>query len=330
MLYFMGLNKSSASWTGNFTAAVITELSRRKIEHKRLPPVDWQTTTLQAQIYRDIRSNPKDVWLIGWAQSPAIELIQDKPGKKFGMVVGLAAMPFEPAVLQDTAQTLREPERLFMYDHIFANSDWCRRCLLKHYPGLRGKVTVTGFPIDFEIYSPYRTRERNQDLVVFNQRFSLEKLHVLEIELARLLSEQGYRVHHLTGVNPSTMAKSSNCTAELMHRAKLAGLDFIYNETKHQYHSRLAKAAVVITTSAADMLPSSLIEAVYLGAVPVAPDHRCFGEFIHPDNLYTPYDMDEILSLVRKRPYRNHDIMQYRAADVVDRFLCVMGIETNK
>ncbi len=326
MLYFMGLNESSSGWTGNFTAAMAGELSRRKIQYTPLPPIDWQTTTPQASTYLNAASKPEDTWFISWAQSPAIELIKDKPGRKFGLVVGLTAMPYEPAVLQDSAETLREPQRLHLYDHLFANSHWCRQCLLNHYPDLQGRVSVTGFPLDFNIYHRYLNSKTDDDLVVFNQRFSIEKLHVLEVELARMLSACGYRVQHLTGVSPSRMKNTSSTMSKLLLRAENAGLNIIFNESKHQYHQRLARATVVVTTSVADMLPSSLIEAVYLGAVPVAPNHMCFDEFIHPDNLYSPYDIGEILSIIKSCPDRSHDIKQYEAASVVERFLHHMDI----
>ena len=322
MFYFMGLNETSHSWTGNFTNAVRKELQRKNVPFRLLPPLDWQSTDASiVQKYQEINSSQSDSWLIGWAQSPAIEFIKDKPGHKFGMVVGLTAMPFEPAVLYGTAEMLREPQRLQLYDRLFVNSHWCKQCLIRSYPDLKDKVIVTGFPVDFNIYEKYLDQDKKDNLVVFNQRFAPEKLHVLEVELTRRLKALGYQVQHLTGVKPSRMMRYSSEMSMLMRRATEAGLEWLYNPTKSLYHQRLAKASTVVTTSIADMLPLSLIEAIYLRAVPVAPAHMCFVEFVHADNLYTPYDLNEVLSVVQQRPDKKHNIQQYRSERVVQRFL---------
>ncbi len=48
-----------------------------------------------------------------------------------------------------------------------------------------------------------------------------------------------------------------------------------------------------------------MLEAITLGTVPVAPPNAmAFPEFIHPDNLYPPYDLDYIEQLVIKQPKR--------------------------
>lgn len=167
---------------------------------------------------------------------------------------------------------------------------------------------------------------KEKDLVVFNQRFALEKLHILEMEAARLLSGLGFRVQHLSGVSEERLVRGNPSLGPLLAGARQRGLQFIHNPDKHSYLMNLAKAATVVTTSAADMLPVSLVEAIYLGAVPVAPRALCFPEFVHADNLYTPYDLLEITEIAGRRPMRRHLIAQYAKELVVERMLSEMGI----
>jgi len=157
--------------------------------------------------------------------------------------------------------------------------------------------------------------------VVFNQRFCVEKLHFVEVEVGRRLVQEGYRVSHLSGWSWEDVIYHLPESRALLTELSRVGVKWVHNPTKDVYHRRLAAASVVVTTSIADMLPNSLLEAVYLGVVPVAPRGLCFGEFIHPDNLYTPYDVNEIVSKVVESPIREHRIEQYAKETVMDRVL---------
>ncbi|MDW7650443.1 MAG: hypothetical protein SCK29_09960 [Bacillota bacterium] len=321
MLYFVGYTPNEGGWAGSFNRAVRSGLEKLCIPFVELPPFDWSGPAAPMKEYLRVRSKPDDAWFIGWAQSPVIELIHSKPGRKYGLVVGLTEMHFDPMVFTGRADTLREKERLGLYDGLFANSHWCCETVSRAYPKLSGRTVTTGFPFDFTALKPYRKLTKEKNLVVFNQRFSPERLHSLEIEAARLLIAMGYRVQHLLGVSPAQLSKGNPLLKSLIKKAQHTGIEFVYNAGKTDYHQRLARASLVITTSIADMLPSSLIEAIYLGAVPVAPRAFCFPEFVHTDNLYTPYDLAEILSVVTTKPRREHQIQQYAKDKVVSRFI---------
>ncbi|MBT9172635.1 MAG: hypothetical protein DDT21_01021 [Syntrophomonadaceae bacterium] len=323
MLYFVGYHDAEDSWTGCFTRAVRSELLRLRVAFTELPPFDWWGPAAPVSHYLRIKSSAEDVWLIGWAQSELIELVAAKDGRKFGLVVGLTAGHLDP--LAFTQAVVNERQRLALYDGIFANSQWCKACISRAYPEIAGRVAVTGFPFDYQELHPYLKQKKEQDLVVFNQRFALEKLHILELEAARLLSGQGFRVQHLSGVTEERLIRSNPSLGPLLAAARQRGLQFIHNPDKHTYLQNLAKAATVVTTSIADMLPVSLIEAIYLGATPVAPRTLCFPEFVHPDNLYTPYDLTEITDIALRQPKRFHLIEQYAKEAVVGRMLAAMG-----
>ncbi|ACL77098.1 glycosyltransferase family 1 protein [Ruminiclostridium cellulolyticum] len=326
MLYFMGYTDNEGNWTGNYTRAMRNELNKRHIEYVEIPPYDWYTANPPIDYYNSINSNKDDVWFFGWAQTPAMEILKDKPGKKYGIVVGATANPFEPANLWGTTDWCNERFRLDQYDTIFAVSDWCSRLLTKSYPELQGRVAVTGFPIDYSIYDPFKHIEKVDNLVIFNQRLTIEKLHVVEVELARRLVAKGFKVQHLSGTSREELSKQSTTLAALLNIMDNSGIEFIHNTVKETYHTNLAKASIAVTTSISDMLPNSMLEAIYLNLVPVAPRNLCFPEFIHSDNLYTPYDLDEMVEVIMKRPVRKHPIMRYSLECVVDKYLKYMNL----
>jgi hypothetical protein len=322
IIYFVGYHDAEDSWTGCFTRAVRSELLRLQVEFTELPPFDWRGPGAPTKQYLQIRSSAEDIWLIGWAQSELIELVAAKGGRKFGLVVGLTAGHLDPLAL--TRAAVNERRRLALYDGIFANSEWCKICICRAYPEVAARVVVTGFPFDYQALHTYLQQPKERDLVVFNQRFALEKLHILEIEAARLLSALGFRVHHLSGVTEERLLRGNPSLGPLLDGARQRGLQFIHNPDKHTYLSNLAKAATVVTTPVADMLPVALVEAIYLGTVPVAPRSLCFPEFVHPDNLYAPYDLMEIVDIVQRQPQRCHSIEQYAKEIVVARMLAEM------
>jgi hypothetical protein len=326
MLYFVGYADRPGSWTGGFTRTVRKSLFHSGIEFLELPPYDWSGPSAPLRNYLRINSKAEDSWFIGWAQSPLIELIKQKQGRKYGLVVGLTKNNFDPLTFTVSARGLNEEKRLGHYDKIFANSRWCGECIRTAYPEFAQKVIVTGFPHDLEQYQRFHKTEKESGLIVFNQRFALERLHILELEIARRLTKKGYRVKHLLGTPRDRLQLNDTALSALFAAADEAGLEFVYNPDKEAYYRNLAQASVVITTPVTDMLPASLIESIALGAVPVAPNAFCFPEFVHKDNLYTPYDLNEIINIAENRPQRSHPIQQYDYESVVNNFLREMNL----
>ncbi len=326
MFYFMGYTDNEGNWTGNFTRAIRNELKRRQIEYVELPPYDWYTANPPLEYYKSIISTKDDIWFFGWAQTPAMDILKDKAGLKYGIVVGSTASPFEPANLWGTSSWCNERFRLNQYDGLFAVSNWCSKVITKAYPELQDRVTVTGFPIEYSIYDPYKSIKKIDNLVIFNQRLTIEKLHILEVELSRKLVAKGFKVQHLSGQSREDLAKQSTTLAALLKIMDNSGIEFIHNTKKETYHTNLAKASIAVTTSIADMLPNSMLEAIYLNLIPVAPRNLCFPEFVHKDNLYTPYDLDGMIDIIEKRPLREHPIMQFSKELVVEKYLKLMNI----
>jgi hypothetical protein len=66
--------------------------------------------------------------------------------------------------------------------------------------------------------------------------------------------------------------------------------------------------------------------SIRLPVIYVAPRAFCFPEFVHRDNLYTPYDLEEVLSIVTAKPRRKHRINQYSKEKVVRCMLKEMAL----
>ncbi len=317
MIFFITYPDSETHWQTMYNNCITSYLSSQDFEYEKIV-VDFFSPGCHEvlQYIQRIRSSPEDTWLLAWAQNPVIEVIEHKPGTKMGHVHGLQCFDFEPSVIAGV--DLLECERFSRYDRIFLNSVWSYTNAVAAYPKHRSRFVVTGFPMDYAQYDCYKHINKQSSLVVFNQRFALERIPTLVIEIASRLKQKGYTVVQLSGEPEQLIASRNPDLGKLLRVAKRAGLEFVYNKTKSEYLSRLAEASVVITTSLCDNLPVSLLEAVYLDCVPIAPNALCFPEFIHIDNLYNPYALDEIMRLVESRPVREHGIGKYHYSKVLD------------
>jgi len=325
MIYFITYPDSESHWQGMYNDAVTSELEAHGLPHRKIV-LDFFSAGCAAvlQDIQFIQSTSDDIWLFAWAQNPVIEVVEQKPGRKFGHVHGLGCFIFEPSVLLGV--DLQEDVRFGYYDRIFVNSKWSYENAVLAYPRHRGRFVITGFPMDYERLEPYRGFQKDERLVVFNQRFALERNPTLVVELARLLTREGYRVMQLSGELAETLGRRQPDLGRLLRASERAGLEFIHNPTKDEYHRRLAAASVVITTSLCDNLPVAMLEAIYLSVVPVAPRAFCFPEFVHPDNLYAPYLLDEVVRIVATAPRRAHRIGQYSKEVVIRKYVEAFGV----
>ncbi len=323
MLYFVTYPDWQGHWHKYYNRAVCRQLHKLNLQYQRVV-TDYYSSSIDSalQDMQAIRSKQTDAWLFSTAQNPAVELVEQKPGFKYGHVHNLECMRFEPSRLQGIS--LREKRRLNYYDRVFFSSRWSLQRAQNSYPGMSARFVLTGFPMDYEIYQPYRQIAAQPDLVVFNQRFACERLPPVEVELAARLIKNGFRVQHLHPSANGLPRTGCPLTKQLRRLGEEAGIEFVGNDNKHQYHARLARAGCVITTSICDNLPVALIEGIRLGAVPVAPRGMCFPEFVHQDNMYRPYDLAAIERIVRRAPRRVHAIAQYARQKVVNSYIKAM------
>lgn len=325
MIYFITCPEWDGHWHKYYNKGICSEFSIRGIPYSKII-VDFKSPNISKDVKEIQRINSKedDIWLFSMAQNPIIDLVEWKPGRKYGHIHNLGCFLFDPTVMEgiDT----QEKRRLDYYDKLFFSSMWSLKSADFTYNNLTDRFVLTGFPLDYAIYEEYKSVPKDSKLIVFNQRFSWERLPQLELELGINLIKRGYRVQHLYAPLENERISNDGTLERLKSLGQLNGIEFIPNPSKEGYHKDLAKASFVITTSICDNLPVAILEAVYLGAVPIAPCSMCFPEFIHRDNLYTPYNLEEIIELVNERPVRNHNIDQYRIDKVISEYLKAMEL----
>ena len=142
------------------------------------------------------------------------------------------------------------------------------------------KVIVTGYP-----YKPLRIKDVDKEAktVLINSRFALEKMHNLEIIVAKRLFDAGYRILR-------SKPKTEIFDKELFEYAtKVCGFEF------GGYEELLKKAESVLVVSANDTLGVSALDGIMAGCKVVAPNDFAFPEFVPFGNLYAPYDIEDML-----------------------------------
>ena len=325
LLYFITYPSWEGHWHWSYNHITETGFRQQGLAVKTIV-TDYTLPSIREAIIelQEIESATDDIWLFSVAQNPAIELVERKLGRKFANISNLSCFPYDPARLEGV--DMEEGKRFGYYDKLFCSSHWALKSAATAYPQHRSRLAYTGFPLDFSQYEPYKNISKQANLVVFNQRFSWERLPLIEIELARRLTAQGYEVWHLYAPVAGNKVSADPRLQQLSSIGQSTGLKFVPNPTKKEYLENLARAAAVITTSICDNLSVAMLEAITLGAVPVAPNAMAFPEFIHPDNLYPPYDLDYIEQLVIKQPKRPHAIEQYAHEQVLARYLAHMEL----
>ncbi len=154
------------------------------------------------------------------------------------------------------------------------------------------KVRITGFPVDDAMLTRYKA-SKDDRLVVFNQRLSLEKNPTLMCLISEQLVRRGYRVEVLQGdLIDFDGALTSYRTALQRAGARVRVVD------KETYWRTLGNAQVVVHCSAFDSFSVAAAEAVILGAELVAPRSMCYPELFPRAHLYEPYLIDQIIAMI--------------------------------
>ena len=322
MLYFLTEPETENNYFGTYNAALRSEFKKRRIPYREIALYGSPYTL--ARTLSTVRSRPHDTWLLSYAHNPKIEYIAHKPGRKYAHAHGLEASLFEPAVLEGYA--LNEARAFSHYDAVFVNTNWARSLVVKRYPGLSADVVASGFPFDPGLLHDFLHVPKTGNLIAFNQRFALDKLHILEVHLAEKLISEGYHVIHLCPRKSFDHLQGERESRALFRQGKLRGLEFVINDTKTEYYENLARAQLLITTPVADTLSVGTLEAAALQAIPIAPDWGPFPEYLPPGNLYPPYNIAAIMERVANPPGCKVTWEQFLPEKVVDTYLETMGV----
>ncbi len=271
-----------------------------------------------------IQSKSDDIWLFSYAQNPLIEKVYLKPGRKFAHVHGLEALLYEPAVLH--GYRLYEEVLLYFYDGLFVNSEWAYSVIKKAYPGLTAKTIVTGFPLDVSFAEKFKHIEKENKTIAFNQRFDMDKLHMLEIYLCEKLIDLGYTIFHICTKAEYERTQSERESKNLLIQAVKMGVQVLIAESKDDYYEKLAKAKFTVTTSIADTLSVCVLEAAALGSIPIAPDLGPFSEYIPAENLYKPFNVEQLIDKVMHENRVFVNLEKYSPEKVFGYYMKCMGV----
>ncbi|ACL77099.1 hypothetical protein [Ruminiclostridium cellulolyticum] len=271
-----------------------------------------------------IQSRSDDLWLFSYAQNPLINYMFLKPGKKYAHIHGLEASLYEPAVLH--GYQLNESIVLYYYDGLFVNSNWAYSIMKKSYPVAAAKTVVTGFPFDIKFAERFRNIEKDDKTIVFNQRFDMDKLHILEVYISEKLIDLGYKVLHICSKNEYERIQWDRESKFLLKEAEKMGVQVLITNTKDDYFEKLARAKYTITTSIADTLSICMLEAGALGSILVAPNIGPFSEYINPKNLYMPYNEDQLIDIVQNCSNTSVDLEKYAPERVFEIYMKSMGV----
>ena len=323
MIYFITEAVSGEKYFGMYQQAVRTQLMVEGVNFKEIS-LSQSEEHVRALI--DIIPDEKDnIWLLSYAQNPLSQYIRDKAtGKLFGHVHGIYASLFEPARLQ--GYYLDEQTTLSLYDGLFVNSQWARQLIINKYPELKHTVIVSGFPFDGTTLSAYKTTDKRENMVVFNQRFSLDKLHILQVHLADILVGLGYHPVQLMGEREFDRCMQQRHRRVLIREARKRGMHFIVNSSKEEYYKRLARATAMITTPLAETLSVSTLEAAALNVTPIVPDFGPFTEYVSSSNRYSPYNIQNILEILFAAPCAEVQFERFHPDTVVNIYLEEMGL----
>jgi len=324
MLYLILERESEFGYHSTYNTELRRYLDSHNIKFKEINLEKDYFCQTNLDSINSIQSSNEDIWLFSYAQNPLINKVLDKPGRKFAHIHGLEALLYEPAVLH--GYRLYEEILLYYYDGLFVNSDYAYSVIKKSYPVAAAKTTVTGFPFDVSFAERFKHIEKNEKVIAFNQRFDMDKLHMLEVYICEELIDLGYTVMHICSKGEYERIQWDREAKNLLNEAVKMGVQVLVTKSKDDYFEKLAKAKFTITTSIADTLSICMLEAAALGSISIAPNIGPFPEYICPENLYRPFNVEQIIDIVKKCKNTSVNLAEYSPEKVFGIYMKCMGV----
>ena len=148
-------------------------------------------------------------------------------------------------------------------DTIYCGSEFIKNDIVKKRVIDPDKLVPTGFPLDVENLDKYKDKFEKENIIVFSGRNVDEKQPWLFEQMKREM--RGDR--SLTFVNT------------LKH-----------NFSKNEYYELLSKAKVVISFALQENFGFSILEACYLGCIPIVPNRLVYPELYGEKYLYNTFE----------------------------------------
>ncbi len=324
MLYLILESDNGSGYHYTYNNELRKYLQQNNIKFIEIPLESRHLCQTNLDRINSIKSSNEDIWLFSYAQNPLINIVLLKPGKKFCHIHGLEALAYEPAVLH--GYRLYEEVLLYNYDGLFVNSKWAYSVIEKAYPGLASKTQVTGFPFDINFAQRYKGIGKDDKTIAFNQRFDMDKLHMLEVYICEKLIDLGYTVMHICSKGEYERIQSDRESRNLLSEAVKMGVQLLVTKSKDDYYEKLSRAKFAVTTSIADTLSICMLEAAALGAIPVAPNFGPFPEYIPSESLYKPFNVDQIIDIIRRGKNPRVNLERYKPDNVFGIYMKSMGV----
>lgn len=283
---------TNSNWIGEFNRMVLEYLSgQNQLSFTTAYFEDFEHDP--GQLLAILSANPRIRLLLGNSQCYLLPRIiaSGFQGKIFAHVHTLPGDMFEPYMFKHPDFEVIDTYLQYMTAAFF-NSRFQVSCAVARKLMPPSIARVTGFPVDGAMLAQYRG-ERDDRLVVFNQRLSLEKNPTLLCLVAEDLVRRGYRVEVLQG----DLIDFDGALVAYRNSLRRAGAE-VRVVDKQAYWRTLGRAKVVVHCSAFDSFSVAAAEAVILGAELVAPRSMCYPELFPRARLYEPYAIQQIVELV--------------------------------
>lgn len=172
-------------------------------------------------------------------------------------------------------------------DKVYVGSHFMKADVVKKRLVNPDKVIVTGFPLDYERLDKFKTEESKQNIVIFNGRNVDEKQPHLFTELQKRFNE------NIRFINTQSL-----------------------NLNKEEYYSLLSQAKCVVSFALQENFGFGILEAVYLGCVPVVPNRLVYPEHFGKEFLYDSFeDCVKLVDLAISGKLTSPKIQKYECKD---------------
>jgi glycosyltransferase involved in cell wall biosynthesis len=179
----------------------------------------------------------------------------------------------------------------------FTVSEFNRHYILKRFPDVGGKILVQHLGIDPEFWKSFNARERSDTFQILTVgRLHAVKNHGFLILACRALKSAGVRVQCLIAGEGEEKPRLERLIAQLQLENDIRLLGQV---SRPQLLELYAQADVVVLTSRSEGIPLTLMEAMAMERIVLAPSITGIPELVsHGDTgfLYEPGSIEEFLT----------------------------------
>ncbi len=260
------------------------------------------------------KSNRQDIWFFADINNPFFSRTSTLSGEV------LVSVHSPNHITERNIQLLKTCSKFFV------DSSWSVKRICERYPVLGKKSVISGFPFSRCKLEDLDTVKTEEDLVIFNQHFCADRLHVLQVWLTQKLADENYRIHHLCHKNSLKEIWHDREARVLLREARKRGLQLVICNDDKQYYDHLTRGAILTSTWIHGGLSVGILEAAALGVTPLAPAYGPYLEYLPEQNLYSPYNLDHLMNKIYSPPPSPERLNLTNPATVVDTYIKAMEI----